>query len=160
MEDIERDVIKNSEYIVEYYKKEGKSITNLELQKLMYFLEAIYMVSTGEDHLYKEEFLAWNFGPVNLELYNRYKSFGRYPIELDKTININSANLKYIENLYYLFKDFTPTALVNLSHREGSPWYNIYNRNNGNIPKNEIISKEDTKNWFLSLVKIENEQNK
>lgn len=36
------------------------------LEKLMYFLEAIYMVLTDEDYLFEEDFLAWNFRTVKL----------------------------------------------------------------------------------------------
>ena len=158
MDNIERNVIKNSEYIIDYYNRKDKEITNLELQKLIYFLEAIYMVSTDEEYLFEEQFTAWNFGPVNLEIYNHYKRFGRIPIELENEVNINSQNLKYIENLYELFKDFNATQLVNLSHSKGSPWYTIYSKNNGSIPRSEIISKSETKSWFSSLVKRENEQ--
>lgn len=158
MENIERDVLKNSEYIIEYYRRNGKNITNLELQKLAYFLEAIYMVSTDEEYLYTEEFTAWNFGPVNTEIYNHYKKFGRIPIEIDKSVNINPKNLKYIENLYELFKDFNATQLVNLSHQKESPWYTIYTNNNGSIPRSEIINKNETKKWFATLVTNNEEQ--
>lgn len=153
MDEIERDVIKNSEYIIEYYKRKEKPITNLELQKLMYFLEAIYMVSTGEEYLFNEEFAAWIFGPVNLDVYKLYKKFGSSSIVLNKEVHINPVNYKYIENLYEMFKDFTVTNLVNLSHSEGSPWLEIYNESkDGLIPKDEFISKKKTKKWFSSLV--------
>ena len=153
MDVIDRDVIRNSEYIIEYYRKMDKPITNLELQKLMYFLEAIYMVATDENYLYNEEFTAWSFGPVNLMVYNQYKSFGRIPIVLEKNVDINEINLEYIENLYYLFKDFNATKLVNLSHSKDSPWNKIYMLYNGSIPKDAIIKKADTKVWFGSLIK-------
>lgn len=158
MGNIERNVIKNSEYIIAYYNRNGKKITNLELQKLVYFLEAIYMVSTNEEYLFEEQFTAWNFGPVNLEIYNQYKNFGRIPIELEQEVNINPINLKYIENLYDLFSEFNATQLVNLSHSKGSPWHTIYSKTKGAIPRQAIISKSETKKWFSTLVKKENEE--
>lgn len=154
---IERDVIKNSEYIITYYQEKEKKLTNLEIQKLAYFLEAIYMVCTNEDYLYNEEFLAWNFGPVNTTIYNEYKIFGRMPIELKRKVIINPINLKYIEILYNLFSEFTPTELVNLSHANNSPWDEIYRASNGNIPKNMHIDKIKTKNWFGTLVEKKDE---
>ena len=152
MVEIDRDIINNSEYIIQFYKEKDKKITNLELQKLAYFLEAIYMVCEDTLYLYTEDFSAWNFGPVNLVIYNKYKKFGNLPIELEKNIEINPINKKYIENLYNLFKDFNATQLVNLSHSKGSPWYDIYSENNGKIPRNEIIDKKNTKKWFSNLV--------
>ncbi len=158
MDIIERNIIKNSEYIIAYYKEQDKSITNLELQKLAYFLEAIYMVCENKNYLYKEEFLAWNFGPVNLEIYQKYKSFGRNPIELEDDIDINPNNLPYIKILFNLFHEFSAAQLVNLSHLKGSPWYNISKKYDGKIPEYEIINKKDTKEWFNTLVIKENEQ--
>lgn len=152
MIEIDRDIINNSEYIIQFYKEKDKKITNLELQKLAYFLEAIYMVCEDALYLYNEEFSAWNFGPVNLVIYNKYKKFGNLPIELERNIEINPINKKYIENLYNLFKDFNATQLVNLSHSKGSPWYEIYSENDGKIPRNEIIDKKSTKKWFSNLV--------
>ena len=154
MESVERNIIKNSEYIIECYKRHNKSITNLELQKLMYFLEALYMVAMDEDYLYEENFTAWNFGPVNREIYDKYKKFGSNPIVLDEEILINPINQHFVENLFILFKDFTAAALVNLSHSEGSPWYEIYKKNNGNIPRDVNINKLETKKWFNTLVKV------
>ena len=153
-ENIERDILKNAEYIIFYFKEHKRNLTNLEVQKLAYFLEAIYMVCTDDNYLYKEDFCAWNFGPVNDVIYNNYIVYGSFPIELSKKIDINPENLKYIEMLYDLFKSFNATQLVNLSHLEGSPWYDIYKRWDGAIPENEVISKRETKTWFESLVNI------
>ena len=152
---IERNILKNTEYIISFFKEKNHNLTNLEVQKLSYFLEAIYMVCTNDNYLYQEDFYAWNFGPVNDIIYNRYKTFGSFPIDLKTNVDINPENLKYIEMLYNLFKDFNATQLVNLSHIKGSPWYDIYERWNGAIPENEVISKKETKIWFESLVDIE-----
>ena len=38
---IERDIIINAYYVIYYFNQNGKKITNLKLQKLLYFLEAI-----------------------------------------------------------------------------------------------------------------------
>lgn len=150
--EIERDIIKNSEYIIEYFEDNNREVTNLMLEKLLYFLEAIYMAITDENRLYEEEFYAWDFGPVNKKVYSTYKSFGKMPIKLNKKITINSQNKKYIKFLYDLFKDFTAFDLVNLSHSENSPWYEINKEHNGEIEEDIIIKKEDTKNWFSSII--------
>lgn len=151
---IERDIIKNSEYIIHYFYKEGKKdVTNLMLEKLLYFLEAIYMCWANEDYLYEEDFYAWDFGPVNKRVYDKYKEFGRMPIKLDKSVYINEENKKYIDILYTLFKDYTTFDLVNLSHSKDSPWHVIDKKYNGDISdKKIIIEKEATKKWFSSII--------
>ena len=55
--EIERDIIINSYYVIDYFKRHGESITNLKLQKLMYFLEGLYMALSDDDHLYLNELL-------------------------------------------------------------------------------------------------------
>lgn len=79
------------------------------------------------------------------------------PIELKRKVIINPINLKYIEILYNLFSEFTPTELVNLSHANNSPWDEIYRASNGNIPKDMHIDKIKTKNWFGTLVEKKDE---
>lgn len=149
---IERDIIKNSEYIISFFKNHNQEVTNLMLEKLLYFLEAIYMSITDENKLYEEEFYAWNFGPVNKKVYSKYKSFGKLPIKLNRKITINPNNEKYVKFLYDLFKDFTAFDLVNLSHSENSPWYEINKEYNGDIGEDVIINKEETKKWFSSII--------
>lgn len=162
---IERDIIKNSEYIIHYFSKERKKeVTNLMLEKLLYFLEAIYMALTKENYLYEEDFYAWDFGPVNKRVYDTYKEFGRMPIKLEKNIHINEENQRYIEVLYALFKDYSTFDLVNLSHSKDSPWYKINKEYNGNISdKKIIIEKDATKIWFSGIIQSsvkEQEQNR
>ena len=153
MGNIERDIKKNAKYIIKYFNDNQKDVTNLMLEKLLYFLEAIYMTITDEDKLYNEDFCAFDFGPVNKIVYDEYKRFGKYPIKISTSyIDINEENKKYIEFLYNLFKDYTPFELVTLSHSEGSPWYEINERYNGNIEKNVIIPKSETKKWFKGIV--------
>lgn len=151
---IERDILKNAKYIIAYFKERDKNVTNLMLEKLLYFLEAIYMVMTDEDRLFKEDFAAWNFGPVNEIVYKEYKDFGSMPIFLDEEIKIPKKNEEYVAYLYELFKDYNAYMLVNLSHSKNSPWYKINEKYDFEIPKGEIIPKEETKEWFNTIVEI------
>lgn len=153
MGNIERDIMENSKFIIKYFNDNGKDVTNLMLEKLLYFLEAIYMAITDDDKLYNEDFYAFEFGPVSKIIYNEYKRFGKYPIKISTAnININHDNKKYIEFLFNLFKDYTPFDLVNLSHSKGSPWYEINEEYGGNIKKDVIIEKAATKKWFKGII--------
>lgn len=155
MAEIDRNVINNSKYIITYFNENNVEVTNLKLQKLLYFLEAIYMVDRDEDYLFIEDFYAWNFGPVSDIVYQEYKEFGSLPIEI-KPVIIPEENKMYIEGLFDLLKDFTTYQLVALSHREGSPWYEIYEKYQDSlIPDNIIIDKRKTKNWFMGIIIID-----
>lgn len=156
---IDTSLYSNAKYIIYYFSKRGREVTNLKLQKLLYFLEAIYMVISNKDNLFDEEFYASNLGPSNDAIYGKYKEFGKIPIMLDERINIPKENLKYIKILFELFGDYTAYDLVALSHCNGSPWCDIYRKyEDGDIPGDEIIDKLKTKKWFLEdVVDIEDD---
>lgn len=159
-EKIERNILLNSKYIIAFFNRRGAKITQVMLQKLLYFLEAIYMVSEEENYLFLEDFYAWSFGPMNETVYNEYKIFGKMPLELyeDAEITINPINQKFIDNLYDMFKDYDAYKLVSLSHAPGSPWHTLYKKYGLAIPEDKIIDKLQTREWFLRLVRLDEDE--
>lgn len=157
---IERDIIVNSYYIIYYFNKMGKTITNLKLQKLLYFLEAIYLIQNIEEkNLFMEKFYAWNFGPVSDIVYKRFKDYQNMNLALNQedieiACAMNLENQKYIEKLFQLLGDMTAYQLVTLSHLPDSPWAKLNQKYNGMIEKNVSISKIETRNWFAHLIGI------
>lgn len=74
----------------------GTPVTNLQLQKVMYFLLA-FMVN-GADGQYRERaerifsegnLQAWPYGPVDKPTYEKYKKFKDKPI-IDENIDVNN----------------------------------------------------------------------
>lgn len=57
-------------------------ISNLKLQKLLYYAQGIHLAVTGEI-LFEEDVLAWKSGPVVQEVYDMYK------VNKAETIKIN-----------------------------------------------------------------------
>ena len=51
-------------------------ITNLKLQKLLYYAQGCVMALTDEP-LFDEDIQAWEHGPVVPEIYHKYKSYGK-----------------------------------------------------------------------------------
>lgn len=149
---IDRNLYNNAEYIIKFFSLNGKQVTNLKLQKLLYFLEAIYMINTNENKLFDEEFTAWDFGPVSKELYDKYKINGRDSLPVNENISINPINEEYIKVLFRLFGGFSAFQLVAVSHGPGSPWDKINRQYNGEIDHNVVIDKLQTKEWFDGIV--------
>lgn len=158
MKGIEKSIEINAKYIISYFNENKKEVTNLKLQKLLYFLEAIYMVLEDENSLFDEEFYAWDFGPVNDKVYQIYKFYGNFPISLDEKININPNNKKYIEELFKNFSEFKAYELVSISHQDGSPWSEINKKYDSDIPDGIKIEKIETKKWFKTIVEISSEE--
>ena len=61
------DVMRLAKYIVQKCYQDGHPISNLQLQKILYFLQIMYGRSTeGKELLFQDDFEAWPYGPVFL----------------------------------------------------------------------------------------------
>lgn len=109
---------KLANHIIAVAQGKNLSITNLQLQKVMYFTIRLARLEKSENDddlkkLYDKKFCVWKYGPVVPEIYDKYKKFGSNPItgnfsQDDEYIKWN-AN---IENLLSI----SVFKLVNLSH--------------------------------------------
>lgn len=91
------------------------SVSNLQLQKVMYFA----MREQKDNHellsqMYDEPFYVWRYGPVVPSIYRKYKGYGSRAIidsgEKDDTLNIFNSSI-------LLFLEKEPFSLVEESHR-------------------------------------------
>ena len=63
-----------SKHIIQRCNETGNTISNLKLQKILYFVQAEFLVSTG-GACFPEAIEAWDFGPVIPCAYNEYKQY-------------------------------------------------------------------------------------
>lgn len=106
-------------------RERGKSITNLMLQKLVYFAQGYALGILGHP-LFEDDIEAWTYGPVVPKLYRLLKHYDRAPITEDLStsalITGGSPSAVVIHRVMDDLQDFSATQLVHLSHAEGSPW--------------------------------------
>ncbi len=152
---MENNIVFDSYYLINLFTKDNREVTQLQIQKLMYFFEAYYMNVKNTDKLYECNFNAWMFGPVAIPLYKEYKNFGEFPINLTEEKiqigeQIDKSKKELLDELYKVFGKLNANALVNLTHKVGSPWYNKWNENNQRVVYGEAsyIDKKETKKWF------------
>ncbi len=73
-----------ADHVIAVSNEFANGVTNLQLQKVMYFALGEYINTHGIDDLvldvYDESFEAWPYGPVVRSEYFRNRSFGRYKI--------------------------------------------------------------------------------
>ena len=133
--------------------------THLKLEKLVYFCFAEYLCKYDKE-LYKDEIYAYRYGPVVDSVYERYKGSGNQEIEQeDESIDATGIKempsrsrilfaedgiekIKCIDETLEKYGDFTANELVDLTHREQTPW-DIAGRGKKQyfIIKNDIIKK-------------------
>ncbi len=136
------------------FNNEGKTITQLKLQKLLYFIEAYYMAYYDKGALYIEDFYAWTYGPVIKEVYDKYKIYMSDAIvenDCGNTIDLDKNIKDSIDTIYSAFGNLTAYDLIKITHLQDSPWFNTIKPNK--------ISKEQTKKWFNYLFLAGNGKN-
>ena len=149
------NIVHDSYYLVNLFKKAGKPVTQLQIQKIMYFFEAYYMCEKNVDQLYECNFNAWMFGPVAIPLHKEYKIFEGRPIVLTEEKEnignkIDEEKRKIMNYIFEVFGELTPKQLVNLTHRVGSPWHQKWLENGKKVVyvSKSYIDKKETKKWF------------
>lgn len=130
---------------------DNRVITQLKLQKMLYFIEAYYMAVYNKDALYNDDFYAWTYGPVCKRVYDKYKIFMDSPIIESCELNTNIIDTDIIDSIDNIFDNFghlSATSLIRLTHLKNSPWYNTKKTNN------TPINKKETKEWFRKVFLI------
>ena len=106
-------------------KKEGRTLTNLQLQKLVYIAFG-YFAGLMNDRLFPETIEAWNYGPVIPDLYHELKQYGvgavTDALPSRNTINGGGAEITIIDAVWESYGMYSPLELSSLTHKEGTPW--------------------------------------
>lgn len=123
--------------------EDSEYITNLKLQKLLYYAQGYYLARKN-DPLFKEDFIAWEHGPVIRKVYDEYKKNGAKGIEYNEDFNISiDRETEIILNeVYEKFGQFSAWKLRDMTHQE-MPWRTT--------TRNDIISKEKIKEYFKTV---------
>ena len=105
------------------------SITNLRVNKLLYFAQAWSLVRRNVP-LFDEEIQAWKYGPVVPSVYQTFKPCGRERIS---AVSGEYSDSVFSEDEFELLLDvareysrYTSPALVSMTHKPGSPWSAAY----------------------------------
>lgn len=126
-------------------------LTNLKLQKLLYFAQAETMRNI-ETRLFKQDIEAWRYGPVVAQVYEWLKGCGAYPITTfdipTDTTGISDEHADLLQNIWNKYGKYSAGYLVDKTHEVGSPWHRAYDpRNIKVIPYEEISTAKLQEEW-------------
>jgi uncharacterized phage-associated protein len=149
------DVFKAADYFIDFGNRLGEEndITNLKLNKLLYFAQGINLMYNGKN-LFAEDFKAWPYGPVVEKIYNRYKKYGSNPIITEKISDLSGIIEDDEEVLQYVIEeygDISAWKLSMLTHEPNTPW--------SNTVQWDIIPKIAMKEFFENSLYNENNIN-
>lgn len=152
-------------YFIELSQRDNVPITQLGLMKRVYaahgFSLALLNLSLLDPRF--DEVEAWKYGPVIPSVYHSFKCFKNKPIT-SKTIivewnektrtedyvvpELNDSRAKtVVEMVWGRYKGYSDSQMVELTHREGTPWALCY------IPEmNCLIPDSYTQLYYKKLV--------
>lgn len=152
------DALTIARYIINYSNDRGYGVTNLKLQKLLYFVQAAFLEIYGFP-CFKEDMQAWTLGPVIPSVYHEFKRYGNMDIPkifeyegpgydfsgvktpYDDSV-IQQNHKKSINLIIELFKDYAASTMIKITHEQNG-WKNAYQPN-----QNNPINLDDLKDVF------------
>lgn len=141
------DAMDIAEYVLNYCENElDNPISNLRLQKILYYIQGIYLRNNGKP-LFDNEIEAWDYGPVVPDVYYSYNRFigknilGVVPKQEEL---FEDEEIELIQNVVNDKIDTNIWDLVQQTHEE-SPWENNFQKG-----YNNEISIADMQEWFIN----------
>ena len=120
----------------------GEGLTNLKLQKLLYYQQG-YHLAIFDSPLFEEEIEAWMYGPVVPSVYREYQKYGSQPIPVeDCNVTLSPEEEDVFFQTYDAYRDFSAIGLMNKTHQE-TPWASLSEHSYG-----VVITKESMRDYF------------
>lgn len=137
-----------SKAIISLYPPELEEISNLKLQKLLYYVQG-FNLAIFDEPLFDDKIYAWQYGPVVKTVYDEYKIKGAGGIVLeDDDFDIKSVLKKkkqrdLLKEVNDIYGQFSAIKLMNMTHSE-PPWKNTN--------MNEEISHKKLREYFRTRI--------
>jgi uncharacterized phage-associated protein len=142
-----------ADYFIRLANETGSFISNLKLQKLVYYAQAWHLAIYNSP-LFPEDFEAWVHGPVIPELYQKYKHFSWQPILEDVTPVLSQEVRDFLNDVADEYFSSDAYELEQMTHAE-IPWNRARGELPADVPSNAIIQKEWMKEYHKSRVEKE-----
>jgi uncharacterized phage-associated protein len=133
-------------------EKSGWSISNLQLQKLMYLSQMIYLGRTNGGRLFDGDFQAWDYGPVEPSLYHKAKIFGSGHVgdvfTQARFFEEDDPRREVMDDVCDRFLKFSGGDLVEITHWDEGAWARNYvpGARNTPIPDEDILDEYRRRN--------------
>lgn len=140
---IKDDLLLTGLDVAKYILSKSRGCTHLKLQKLTYLCFAEYLEKTGKT-LFRDKIYAFKLGPVVETVYDEFKDHGEIVmLDEDDTDPVSrrskspdlsrilysidgDVKIEIIDSTIEKYGDMEASELVNLTHREGSPWHHSF----------------------------------
>ena len=123
--------IELSKHVVTKCMTENHPISNLQLQKILYYIQKDYLKRNSV--AFFDDIEAWQFGPVVPNVYYHFCVFGAMPITSTyESIDIAPEDLEVINRIVEEKRILDPWDMVEETHKKDGAWDQVYRDGIGN----------------------------
>lgn len=138
MEPKKYDAVEIAKYMIDKSTREGHPISNLQLQKILYYVLGAFWKEKGYQ-VFDNEVQAWSYGPVIKDVYDMFCMYGGIPIcDLYDDVSIEDDDKRIIDKVLAECRAMYVWDLVDKSHEKGTPWERVYKNYRVRIPSKYI----------------------
>lgn len=121
-----------SKYIVNKCIADGHPISNLQLQKILYYIQKDFL-ERGQIAFF-DTIEAWQFGPVVPNAYYHFCGFGamKMTVKYAKAAEVSEEDAGFINPIVERRAVIPPWSLVEETHKDGGAWQLVYRDGQGN----------------------------
>lgn len=146
-----------ADFFLAFGNDKGEMITNLKLQKLVYYAQA-WFLANFERPLFDEDFQAWVHGPVIPNLYDKYKGNGSSPIV--ESITLDAVKQKFPEDIFNFLNEVASVymphgayELESMTHKE-NPWIDARKGFEPDQACDVVIPKDSMQIYYGQRIKV------
>jgi len=139
-----------ADYLLWASRERGEPLSNLKLQKLLYYAQAWYL-ALNDQPLFADDFQAWVHGPVLPSQYHRFKAAAWMPIAEPVDEPALPQELKaFLNEILDVFGVETAIALELMTHRE-RPWAEARRGLPPDASSTQVISKRSMRDFYRTM---------
>jgi uncharacterized phage-associated protein len=107
-----------AKYVVTYCNQKNKPVSNLKLQKLMYYAWIDLYKETG-NALFVDDICAWQIDPVVPDVYYEFCTYAGAPIVQEYDVDIASDDAIILNRIIEKHLNVSASTLVSRTHIQG-----------------------------------------
>jgi uncharacterized phage-associated protein len=140
----------------------GLSLTHMAIHKIAYFAHGWRLAQRGEP-LVRQQFEAWDYGPVLRSIYDAFKAAGRAKIatraqgfdpvarvSFPVQANFPAEDREFLRAILLAYGRYSATHLSDLTHRRGGAWDRVWNAPDGRVTLGMRIPDQAIRDDFLA----------
>jgi len=140
--------------VSKYIVSKTKDITNLAVQKLLYFCQVVSYAINNRP-MFTDTCEAWRFGPVYTHIYYRLNKYTYDPINTEEfsdfdIVNLDEKDKEIIDAVIDSFGILSGTKLRDISHKT-EPWKKARKDLTNDDNSNETITNKSIKEYVKTL---------